>query len=55
MREFFDRHLEGAEAPGWWKDGVPRLKLDEYLRERAKDRDKKPKPPVATDSGEKQP
>lgn len=53
MREFFDHHLKGAAAPGWWKDGVPRLKLDDHLRERAKEKDKKPKPVVVTDTGEK--
>jgi dipeptidyl aminopeptidase/acylaminoacyl peptidase len=50
MREFFDHHLKGAPAPDWWTQGVPRLKLEEHLRERAKDKDKKPKPAVVTDA-----
>ncbi len=36
MREFFDHHLKGAPKPDWLKDGVPRLKMDEHLKERAK-------------------
>ena len=35
MREFFDHHLKGAEAPGWLADGVPHLKMDEHLDERS--------------------
>jgi hypothetical protein len=37
MREFFDHHLMGKEAPGWLKEGVPHLKLDEHIKERVKD------------------
>jgi dipeptidyl aminopeptidase/acylaminoacyl peptidase len=36
LREFFDHHLMGKPAPGWLKEGVPRLKLDEHLKERGK-------------------
>jgi dipeptidyl aminopeptidase/acylaminoacyl peptidase len=36
MREFFDHHLKGAEAPQWLLEGVPHLKMDEHLEERAK-------------------
>ena len=25
VREWFDHHLKGAEAPGWMTDGVPFL------------------------------
>lgn len=34
MMEFFDHHLKGSPAPGWLKDGVDRLKLEEHLRQR---------------------
>jgi hypothetical protein len=34
MKEFFDHHLQGAPAPTWWTEGVPRLEIDEHLRER---------------------
>jgi dienelactone hydrolase len=36
MREFFDHHLMGKEAPAWLKEGVPHLKMDEHLTERGK-------------------
>ncbi len=35
MREFFDHHLRGAEAPPWLAEGVPHLKMDEHLDDRA--------------------
>ncbi|MBY0227855.1 MAG: prolyl oligopeptidase family serine peptidase [Gemmataceae bacterium] len=34
MREFFDHHLMGKEAPGWLKEGVPHLKMDDHLKTR---------------------
>jgi hypothetical protein len=34
MKEFFDHYLKGAPAPDWMKDGVPRLKMEEHLKER---------------------
>jgi len=34
MLEFFDHHLKGRPAPGWWTDGVPHLKMEEHLKER---------------------
>jgi hypothetical protein len=34
MSEFFDYHLKGAPAPDWITNGVPRLKMEEHLRER---------------------
>jgi dipeptidyl aminopeptidase/acylaminoacyl peptidase len=34
MKEFFDHHLKGAPAPDWLKNGVPRLKMEEHLKER---------------------
>jgi hypothetical protein len=36
MKEFFDHYLMGAQAPDWMVNGVPRLKMDEHLKERAK-------------------
>lgn len=36
MREFFDHHLMGAPKPDWLKEGIPRLKMEEHLKERAK-------------------
>ena len=32
--EFFDAKLLGKEAPDRYKDGVPRLKMDEHLKAR---------------------
>jgi len=34
MKEFFDHYLMGAPAPDWMKSGVPRLKMEEHLKER---------------------
>lgn len=34
MREFFDHHLMGRTAPGWLKDGVSRLSMEDHLLER---------------------
>jgi dienelactone hydrolase len=36
MKEFFDHYLMGAPAPDWMVKGVPRLKMEEHLRDRAK-------------------
>jgi len=47
MREFFDHHLLGGEAPDWLREGVSHLDLKDHLKERAKDlilKDGKPKP-----------
>ena len=38
MMEFFDHYLKGAPAPDWMVNGVPRLKMEDHLRERAKAR-----------------
>ncbi len=32
MQQFFDYHLKGAPEPDWIRDGIPRLKMDEYLK-----------------------
>lgn len=36
MKEFFDHYLKGTPAPDWMIKGVPRLKMEEHLKERAK-------------------
>ena len=36
MMEYFDHYLKGAPAPDWMKNGVPRLKMEEHLKERKK-------------------
>jgi dipeptidyl aminopeptidase/acylaminoacyl peptidase len=36
MMEFFDHYLMGAPAPDWMTNGIPRLKMDDHLKERAK-------------------
>jgi dipeptidyl aminopeptidase/acylaminoacyl peptidase len=41
MMEYFDHHLKGKAAPDWMTKGVPRLKMEDHLKERAK-----PTPPV---------
>jgi dipeptidyl aminopeptidase/acylaminoacyl peptidase len=34
MGEWYDHYLKGAPAPSWMKDGVPRLQMEEHLRDR---------------------
>jgi dipeptidyl aminopeptidase/acylaminoacyl peptidase len=36
MKEYFDHYLMGAPAPDWMVKGVPRLKMEDHLKERAK-------------------
>jgi dienelactone hydrolase len=36
MKEFFDHYLMGAPAPDWMVNGVPRLKMEDHLKSRAK-------------------
>ncbi len=36
MKEYFDHYLKGAPAPEWLTKGVPRLQMEEHLKERAK-------------------
>ncbi len=35
MKEFFDHYLKGAPAPKWMTDGVPRLEMEDHLKDRA--------------------
>jgi dipeptidyl aminopeptidase/acylaminoacyl peptidase len=37
MKEFFDHYLMGKPAPAWYTEGVSHLKLQDHLKERAKD------------------
>ena len=34
MMEFFDHYMKGKPAPGWWLQGVDRLRLEDHLKER---------------------
>ncbi len=34
MKEYFDHYLMGVPAPDWMTRGVPRLRMDEHLKER---------------------
>ncbi len=43
MKEFFDHHLMGKPAPDWLVKGVPRLKMEEHLKERNKKPEAPPK------------
>jgi dipeptidyl aminopeptidase/acylaminoacyl peptidase len=36
MKEYFDHYLMGAPAPDWMTKGVPRLQMEEHLKQRAK-------------------
>ncbi|MCK5145574.1 S9 family peptidase [bacterium] len=36
IKQYFDYHLKGAEAPLWWSEGVDYLDLDEHLKEQVK-------------------
>jgi dipeptidyl aminopeptidase/acylaminoacyl peptidase len=47
MTEWFDHHLRGEPAPDWIRDGIPRLKLEDHLRQRLQ----KTKPAVISSSG----
>jgi dipeptidyl aminopeptidase/acylaminoacyl peptidase len=38
FKEFLDYHLKGQPAPSWLIDGVPYLKLKDYLEERTKEK-----------------
>jgi len=38
MKEFFDHYLKAAPTPEWLEYGVPRLKMQEHLDQRLKDR-----------------
>jgi hypothetical protein len=46
MTEWFDTFLRDQPAPAWLKDGVPRLKMEEHLKERRLLVDPKATPPT---------
>jgi acetyl esterase/lipase len=43
MKEFFDHYLKAAPAPDWLEYGVPRLKMQEHIDQRLKERADKQK------------
>ncbi|HUF51769.1 MAG TPA: prolyl oligopeptidase family serine peptidase [Longimicrobiales bacterium] len=47
MTEWFDHHLRGTPAPEWIRNGIPRIRLEEHLRERLR----VVTPPAVTSSG----
>lgn len=51
MKEYFDHYLKGAPAPDWLVNGVPRLKMEEHLKERNKKAEPAPKK-ITTDAGD---
>jgi dipeptidyl aminopeptidase/acylaminoacyl peptidase len=54
MKEFFDHHLKGVDAPDWLEYGVPRLKMQEHIDQRLKeraDREKQVAPPPSGSGG----
>jgi dipeptidyl aminopeptidase/acylaminoacyl peptidase len=51
MMEFFDHHLKGKAAPEWMTKGVPRLKMEDHLKERAKPATPPVKPTTTTNQG----
>ena len=44
MSEWFDHYLTGKPAPDWMVKGVPRLKMEEHLKERKEMNKPQPKP-----------
>ncbi len=50
MREFFDHFLKVGQEPDWWREGVPRLKMDDHLKTRGKETDKAPKVVSSSDA-----
>jgi hypothetical protein len=51
MKEFFDHYLKGAPAPDWLEYGVPRLKMQEHIDQRMKERADKQKTVTPPPSG----
>jgi acetyl esterase/lipase len=41
MKEFFDYHLMGKPAPDWWTKGVPRLEMEDHIKQRLEAQKKK--------------
>jgi hypothetical protein len=53
MKEFFDHYLKDSPAPDWLEYGVPRLKMQEHIDQRLKERadHEKEKAGAATPAG----
>ena len=53
MKEFFDHYLKGTKSPDWLEYGVPRLKMQEHIDQRLKEREEREKVnnPAATGAG----
>jgi dipeptidyl aminopeptidase/acylaminoacyl peptidase len=51
MKEFFDHYLKGAASPDWLEYGVPRLKMQEHIDQRLKERADKEKALTAPAAG----
>jgi dipeptidyl aminopeptidase/acylaminoacyl peptidase len=54
MKEFFDHYLKDTKAPDWLEYGVPRLKMQEHIDQRLKeraDREKVNNPPATNPGG----
>jgi hypothetical protein len=51
MKEYFDHYLMGAPAPDWLTKGVPRLQMDEHLKQRKATPKAAPKKITTTDTG----
>jgi dipeptidyl aminopeptidase/acylaminoacyl peptidase len=50
MKEYFDHYLKGEPAPKWMLEGVPRLEMEEHLKERNKKAEPAPKK-ITTEAG----
>ncbi|HEX6975972.1 MAG TPA: prolyl oligopeptidase family serine peptidase, partial [Vicinamibacterales bacterium] len=50
MKEYFDHYLMGAPAPDWMTKGVPRLQMEEHLKQRKAAPKPAPKK-ITTDAG----
>jgi dipeptidyl aminopeptidase/acylaminoacyl peptidase len=49
MKEFFDHHLMAKAAPEWLTKGVPRIEMDDHLRQRQQERKEAPGVKVTTE------
>ncbi len=49
MKEFFDHHLMGKPAPEWLTSGVPRLKMEDHLKQRQQERIAAPGVKISTE------
>ena len=41
MKEFFDHYLMDKPAPDWWTKGVPRLEMEDHIKQRMEEQKKK--------------